>query len=57
MVIAGSGRTADKLASALHRDATDERAKQLAASGCLQTIDLEAAKEDLINTITNLLLN
>ncbi|MBD2504186.1 hypothetical protein [Anabaena azotica] len=57
MVIAGSGRTADKLVSALHGDATDERAKQLAASGCLQTIDLEAAKEDLIKTITNLLLN
>jgi SLOG in TRPM, prokaryote len=56
MVIAGSGRTADKLASALHGDVTDERAKQLAESGCLQTIDLEAAKEDLINTITNLLL-
>ncbi|MBK1989629.1 hypothetical protein A0J48_019175 [Sphaerospermopsis aphanizomenoides BCCUSP55] len=56
MVIAGSGRTADKLASALHGNATDERAKQLAASGCLQTIDLEAAQEDLINTITNLLL-
>ncbi|HEY9801282.1 MAG TPA: hypothetical protein V6D25_13060 [Leptolyngbyaceae cyanobacterium] len=56
MVIAGSGRTADKLVSALHGDVTDERAKQLAASGCLQAIDLEAAKEDLINTITNLLL-
>jgi hypothetical protein len=57
MVIAGSGRTADKLASALHGDATDERATKLAESGGLQTIDLEAAKEDLINTITSLLLN
>jgi SLOG in TRPM, prokaryote len=56
MVIAGSGRTADKLVSALHGDATDERAKELAASGHLQTIDLEAAPEELINTITNLLL-
>ncbi|MUG93782.1 hypothetical protein F7734_15705 [Scytonema sp. UIC 10036] len=56
MVIAGSGRTADKLASALHRNAIDERAKQLAASGRLQTIALEAAKEDLINTFTSLLL-
>ncbi|TAE60777.1 MAG: hypothetical protein EAZ76_02080 [Nostocales cyanobacterium] len=56
MVIAGSGRTADKLASALHGDVTDERCKELAASGCLQTMELEAAKEDLISTITNLLL-
>ncbi|WP_413171192.1 hypothetical protein [Anabaena azotica] len=57
MAIAGSGRTADKLASALHGNATDDRAKELAASGKLQTIDLEAGWETLTNTITNLLSN
>ncbi|TAF04279.1 MAG: hypothetical protein EAZ77_15880 [Nostocales cyanobacterium] len=57
MAIAGSGRTADKLASALHGNPTDERAKELAASGKLQTIDLDAGWEKLTNTITNLLAN
>ncbi len=55
MVIAGSGRTADKLVSALHGETTDERAENLAASGKLQTIDLEAGWEKLTDTITNLL--
>jgi len=36
----GSGRTADKLAAALRGEATDARAKQLAASELLQAIDL-----------------
>lgn len=55
MVIAGSGRTADKLVSALHGEATDERAEKLAASGKLQTIDLEAEVEELTQTIKHLL--
>ncbi|MEB3180584.1 MAG: hypothetical protein VKL59_16380 [Nostocaceae cyanobacterium] len=55
MVIAGTGRTADTLACALHGQATDERAKQLAASGKLHAIDLEAGREILTNTITKLL--
>jgi hypothetical protein len=55
MVIAGTGRTADTLVSALHGQATDERAKQLAASGKLHAIDLEVGREILTNTITNLL--
>ncbi|MDF5731010.1 MAG: hypothetical protein PUP92_24145 [Rhizonema sp. PD38] len=57
MVIAGSGRTADKLVCALHGEATDERAEKLAASGKLQTIDLEAGLEKLTETITHLLSN
>ncbi|BAB77940.1 hypothetical protein ACN23B_07865 [Anabaena sp. FACHB-709] len=57
IVIAGSGRTADKIASALRGYATDERATELAASDHIQTIDLEAAPEELIDTMTNLLLN
>lgn len=55
MVIAGSGRTADKLVCALNGEATDERAEKLAASGKLQTIDLEASWEKLTHTITHLL--
>lgn len=55
MAIAGSGRTADKLASALEGCITDERATKLAASGKLQTINLDAQQQELTNTITNLL--
>ncbi|HEY9604811.1 MAG TPA: hypothetical protein V6C85_24625 [Allocoleopsis sp.] len=36
----GSGRTADKLAAALRGEATDWRARQLAASGRVQAIDI-----------------
>ncbi len=55
MVIAGSGRTADKLVSALQGDTTDERATKLADSGKLQSINLDGDQKDLIHTITNLL--
>ncbi|MEC4817205.1 MAG: hypothetical protein SAK29_28640 [Scytonema sp. PMC 1069.18] len=55
IVIAGSGRTADKLVSALHGEATDKRAEQLAASGKLQIIHLEAGVEKLTHIITHLL--
>ncbi|MGB3204635.1 MAG: hypothetical protein WBB28_06570 [Crinalium sp.] len=57
MVIAGSGRTADKLVCALNGEATDERAEKLAASGKLQTIDLEADLEKVTHTIIHLLSN
>jgi hypothetical protein len=55
MAIAGSGRTADLLATALRGETTDERARELAASGKLKTIDLSADLPELISTITNLL--
>lgn len=55
IAVAGSGRTADKLASALIGGVTDERAIKLAASGKLQTIKLDAEHEELTYTITNLL--
>lgn len=55
MAIAGSGRTADKLASALLGCVTDERATKLAASGKLQRINLDAEHQELTHTITNLL--
>jgi hypothetical protein len=57
IAIAGSGRTADKLALALRGNTTDERATKLAASGKLQTINLDAEREELTKTITNLLSN
>jgi hypothetical protein len=57
MVIAGSGRTADKLAIALQGEPTDERAKHLVASGKLRTIDLSADGQELSHTIINLLSN
>ncbi|MEI6443932.1 MAG: hypothetical protein WCO29_12615 [Nostocales cyanobacterium ELA583] len=57
IAIAGSGRTADKLASALSGNTTDERATKLAASGKLQTIHLDAEREEITKTITNLLSN
>jgi SLOG in TRPM, prokaryote len=57
IAIAGSGRTADKLALALGGNTTDERATKLAASGKLQTINLDAEREELTKTITNLLSN
>jgi len=55
IAVAGSGRTADKLASALVGGVTDDRATKLAASGKLQTIKLDAEHEELTHTITNLL--
>jgi hypothetical protein len=36
----GSGRTADKLAAALRGEATDERARELVASGLVRAIDM-----------------
>ncbi len=42
LVVAGTGRTADKLASALHGEPTnDERCKQLVESGLLQDINIQ----------------
>lgn len=40
IVLAGSGRTADKLAAALQGEITDERAIDLVASGLLEAIDM-----------------
>ncbi|HEY9674867.1 MAG TPA: hypothetical protein V6D11_25730 [Waterburya sp.] len=40
LTLEGTGRTADKLAAALRGEATDWRAKQLAASGKMHAIDL-----------------
>jgi hypothetical protein len=55
VAIAGSGRTADKLVSALHGETTDERAQTLAASGKLLTINLNEQRENITHILTNLL--
>ena len=55
VAIAGSGRTADILADALHGEATDERAKNLAKSGRLQyinLIDIEADNSRHVEKLT-----
>ncbi len=42
IVVAGSGRTADILASAVRGQSTDSRAEEIVSSGLVQAIDLEA---------------
>ncbi|HEY9667534.1 MAG TPA: hypothetical protein V6C91_12065 [Coleofasciculaceae cyanobacterium] len=55
IVIAGSGRTADKIADALDGKATDERAKALADSGLVRDINLEEGFAQLDQAIQELL--
>jgi hypothetical protein len=47
LVIAGSGRLADTLAAALRGEATDERGRELVASGLAQAIDLTESFDSL----------
>jgi hypothetical protein len=56
VVAAGSGRTADALASALRGAATDENAAELAASGLLRAVDV-ADPKSLERTIDELFTN
>jgi SLOG in TRPM, prokaryote len=51
LVIAGSGRTADKLAAVLRGETTDQRAQELVESGLVQAIDLTTCAEVLPKTI------
>lgn len=50
LVIAGSGRTADALATALSGKVTDERARRIVGSGLLKAIDL-GSSDDLARVI------
>jgi len=50
VVIAGSGRTADALATALDGKVTDERARRIVGSGLLKAIDLRSS-DDLARVI------
>lgn len=56
IVVAGSGRTADKLVSVLHGEPTsDERCRQLVDSGLLQKVSLDDAFDCLTQVIKGLL--
>ncbi|MEY3867604.1 MAG: hypothetical protein RLZZ338_1495 [Cyanobacteriota bacterium] len=55
LTIAGSGRTADKIAAALAGKETDERAKDLIASGQVNSIDLIKGGDPLAQAITGML--
>jgi len=51
IVIAGSGRTADVLASVLRGENRDQRAQKIIDSGLVQAIDLTTGREELTRTI------
>lgn len=55
IVIAGSGRTADELAAALHGEVTDERARQLVASGLLHAVNLDDGSDALAKMMKEIL--
>lgn len=55
IAIAGSGRTADVLATALHGEVTDERARTLVASNLVQAINLTEEPDRLANVIKEML--
>ena len=55
ITLAGSGRTADKLAAALHGQITDERAIDILATGQVQAIDLRQGIAQLTQTIEEML--
>ncbi|OLE61011.1 MAG: hypothetical protein AUI36_11900, partial [Cyanobacteria bacterium 13_1_40CM_2_61_4] len=55
LVIAGSGRVADTLATALRGEAADGRARELAASGLLQVVDLTEEPGVLAGVIRKIL--
>ena len=54
LVIAGSGRLADTLAAALRGEATDERGRELVASGLAQAIDLTESFDSLTRLINEM---
>jgi hypothetical protein len=51
IAIAGSGRTADRIAGALHGEIADERAKVLSASGLLQAVGSAPTFDAVARTI------
>jgi hypothetical protein len=54
LVIAGSGRLADTLAAALRGEATDERARELVASGLAQAIDMTESFDRLTRLLNEM---
>jgi len=55
LTLAGSGRTADKIAAALAGGAMDERARELIAFGQVQSIDLMKGSDSIAQAITGML--
>ncbi|MGC9502995.1 hypothetical protein [Baaleninema sp.] len=55
VVLAGSGRTADKLAAGLRGEPTEDRAEPLIRTGCLQVLDLDNEIEFLQTVLSDLL--
>jgi SLOG in TRPM, prokaryote/Protein of unknown function (DUF4231) len=55
LVVAGSGRAADTMATALQEKSEDKRAAELAASGLLQAVDLGAGPHALARAVAGVL--
>lgn len=55
VVVAGTGRTADRVARAVREGTHDQREERLAASGLLKTVDLDAGPEALVRVLEDLL--
>jgi len=55
LVIGGSGRTADTIANALHKEATDERTKRLVDSNLLRVVDLTSDFGELTRVVEEML--
>lgn len=55
IAIAGSGRLADRLAAALSGEATDDRVRELVASGLVQAIDMQESFDHLRRLINEML--
>jgi hypothetical protein len=55
LAVAGSGRTADELAAALHELSNDQRAAELAGSGLVETVDLDDGPQAIARTVAAVL--
>lgn len=56
LVLAGSGRTADQLAAALHNQSQDKRANQIVATGLVKLVHLEVGLPKLAQQLQQLLM-
>lgn len=57
ITVAGSGRTADLIAAGLRGDSSDERAKELIASGLVQLVDFTAGVSAASGLIESIFMN
>ncbi len=56
LAVAGSGRLADTLCAALHRENTDEAAKELVTSGLVQVLDFKENFDSLTDLVKSYLI-